>query len=58
MTAGVAGAEVVATVKVCAALLPHTLLAVTDTVPPVEPAVLLILLVVDVPLHPDGRDHV
>ena len=43
--------------KVLGAELPQVLLAVTDTVP-VEPDVVIILVVADVPVHPFGRDHV
>ena len=58
-TPGVAGAGAdTATVKICAEDVPQLLCAVTDTVPPVAPAVAMIELVVDVPLHPDGSDHV
>jgi hypothetical protein len=43
--------------KVLGAELPQVLLAVTDTVP-VEDDVAMMLLVVDVPVHPFGNDHV
>ena len=56
---GVAGAEVVTlTASVAGLELPQVLLAVTDTVPPPEPAVALIEFVVDVPVHVAGSDHV
>ena len=55
---GVAGAVLIVTVYVCAAELPQLLFAVTDTVPPVDPVVAMILAVVDVPVHPPGSDHV
>ena len=37
---------------------PHVLLAVTDIVPPLEPTVVDIVLVVEFPLHPDGNVQV
>jgi hypothetical protein len=46
------------TLSVCALLLPHALFAVTEIVPPADPAVALMLVVVDVPLHPPGKVHV
>ena len=55
---GVAGALLIVTARILAAELPHVPLAVTDTVPPVEFVVAMILVVVDVPAHPDGSDHV
>jgi hypothetical protein len=39
-------------------LLPHVLFAVTDMIPLVELAVVVILFVVLVPVHPPGKDHV
>ena len=54
---GVAGAELTVMASVAGAELPHVLLAVTDTVPPPEPAVALIEFVVDVPVHVAGSDH-
>jgi hypothetical protein len=55
---GIVGAEFVVTVKICAVELPHTLLAVTETVPPVAPAVAIMLVPVEVPVHPPGNDQV
>ena len=56
---GVAGvAEDTVTASVCAVELPQLLLAVTETVPPVEPTVLPMLDVVDVPVQPLGSVHV
>ena len=55
---GVAGAVLIVTASVAADELPHVLLAVTETVPPLEPAVVLMLLVVEVPVQPPGSDHV
>jgi hypothetical protein len=37
---------------------PQVLLAVTETVPPFEPGVAVIDVVVELPLHPDGSVHV
>ena len=45
-------------VKTCADELPQALFATTEIIPPVAPAVALILLVVDVPDHPPGSVHV
>ena len=58
MAPGVAGGETIVTANVCAAERPHPLFAVTDTVPPVLPAVTMMLVEVDVPVHPLGSDHV
>ena len=55
---GVAGAVAIVTASVAGAEFPQVLFAVTETVPPVELAVALILLVVDVPVQPPGSDHV
>ena len=55
---GVAGAVLIVTASVAADELPHVLLAVTETVPPNVFAVVLMLFVVDVPVHPPGSDHV
>ena len=45
-------------VSVPAVLVPHELLAVTEIVPPVAPAVEVIDVEVELPLHPDGKVHV
>jgi hypothetical protein len=37
---------------------PQVLLAVTETVPPFEPGIVVIDADVELPLHPDGKDHV
>ena len=46
------------TANVLAALLPHEFTATTEMLPEPEPAVVVIDVVVDVPLHPDGNVHV
>ncbi len=38
-------------------LLPHEFLALTLIVPPLAPAVVLILVVVELPLQPEGSCH-
>ena len=43
---------------VLAGLLPQLLFAVTEIVPPAEPAVVVIEFVEDDPVHPDGNAHV
>jgi hypothetical protein len=59
MFPGVAGAaETTLTAIDCADELPHVLLAVTEMVPPVDPAATTMDDVVEVPLHPFGRVHV
>jgi len=55
---GCAGNIAEVTVIVCAVLLPQVLLAFTEIMPPVDPAVAIIELVVDVPVHPAGKVHV
>ena len=37
------------------ALVPHVLVAVTEIVPPVAPAVVIIDVEVELPVHPDGN---
>ena len=44
--------------NVRAKLLPQKLLAVTEILPPVVPTVALIEVVVELPLHPEGKLHV
>ena len=39
-------------------LAPHELFAVTDTVPPVDPTVVVIEFVEDDPVQPEGSVHV
>ena len=58
MVPGVAGAVLTVTASVAGLEFPQVLLAVTETVPPLEPAVVLMLLVVEVPVQPPGSDHV
>ena len=58
MGPGSAGVVNTDTVNVLALLVPHELLAVTEIVPPVEPAVASIDVEVGVPVHPDGKVHV
>ena len=52
---GVFGTELTVIGNVAAVELPHVLFAVTVIVPLVELAVVAIELVVEVPLHPDGK---
>ena len=54
MVPGCAGVGVTVTVDVRAELFPQPLLATTDTTPLDEPVVTTMLLVVDVPVQPDG----
>ena len=59
MAPGCAGAiEVMVTAAVLTALLPQLLFALTDREPPADPAVIVIVLLADVPVHPDGKVHV
>ena len=44
--------------NVCGVELPQALFAVTEIVPPVEPAATTITSVVDVPVQPFGKVHV
>jgi hypothetical protein len=55
---GALGLGLTVTDKLCAVLLPHALLAVTVIIPPLAPAVALILLVEEVPVQPPGKVHV
>lgn len=55
---GVAGTELTVTANVCTGDEPQVLLAVTVTLPLVEPESAVIELVVDVPVHPVGNVHV
>ena len=59
MAEGWAGALVVmATAKVVAVLLPQLLFALTESVPPADPVVTVIALLVDAPVHPEGNVQV
>ncbi len=58
MAPGVEGVLLTATTKVAAAEEPQALFAVTETVPPVSPAVALMLVVVLVPDHEPGKVQV
>ena len=58
MDAGCAGAVMMFSANVCAVPVPQLLFAATEIVPPVVVAVVLIVLVVDVPLHPEGNVQV
>ena len=59
MAPGWAGTEqLTATDKVLAALEPQLLFAFTEIVPPADPAVAVIEVVVEVPLQPEGNVHV
>jgi hypothetical protein len=55
---GVAGVVFTVTANVCTEEEPHALLAFTVMFPPDEPAVALMLVVVDVPDHPEGNVQV
>ena len=56
---GVDGADAdTVTASEPAELVPHALVAVTDTLPLVEPVVTVIEFVVDVPVQPVGSVHV
>lgn len=58
MLPGVAGIELTVTAKVCAVDEPQPLFAVTETFPLVELAVVVMLVVVDIPDQPEGNVHV
>jgi hypothetical protein len=55
---GCAGIDEVVTTKTCAMELPQVLFATTLILPPVAPAVVVIELVLEVPVHPEGKVHV
>ena len=57
-TSGTAGIAVTEMLSVRAVLNPHELFAVTEIVPPVKPAVAVIDVEVELPLHPEGNVHV
>ena len=52
---GWAGVVQVETLNVLGAEEPHELFAVTEIVPPLAPAVAVIEVLVEEPLHPDGN---
>ena len=58
MDPGWAGGAVTDTLNVLALLGPHELFAVTEIVPPVEPAVASIDVKSGLPVHSDGKVHV
>ncbi len=58
MAEGCAGTALEVTVKVCEVELPQALFATTVIVPPDAPAVALMLLLVLLPLQPDGKVQV
>ena len=58
MVPGWAGNWVTVTLLLCVGPDPHELLAFTVIVPPLAPAVLLMDVEVELPLHPEGSVHV
>jgi hypothetical protein len=52
-----AGNEAITILKVLGELVPHELLAVTEIVPPLAPAVTEIDVELELPLHPEGNVH-
>jgi hypothetical protein len=58
MSPGCPGITVDVTFMLVDTLEPHKLSAVTEIVPPVAPGVAVIEADVELPLHPDGNDHV
>ena len=58
MVPGWEGSAVTETLSVRAELVPHAFVAVTEIVPPAEPAVADIDVEVELPLQPDGKIHV
>ena len=58
ITPGWTGVGVTATLSELAVLVPHELVAVAEMDPPVAPAVAVIDVDVELPLHPDGKDQV
>jgi hypothetical protein len=55
---GVEGATLPVTAKVRAGLLPQLLFAVTEIVPPAVLVFTVMLVVVEVPVHPEGNVQV
>ena len=58
ITPGWTGVGVTATISVLAVLVPHELVAVTEIVPPDEPAVAFNDVDAELPLQPAGNVHV
>jgi hypothetical protein len=58
MVAGSKGVDITVRAIVLAAPEPHELFAITDILPPPEPAVTVIEFVAEVPVHPAGNVHV
>ena len=58
MAPGCAGIGVTVTASVWGVLPPHTLLAATEMLPDDGPTVAVIVVPVELPDHPDGRDQV
>jgi len=58
MPVGMAGIEFTVTAKVWNVDEPHVLFATTVRFPPVALAVVLILVVIEVPVQPNGKLHV
>jgi hypothetical protein len=58
MEPGCAGTVVVVTARVLAMLVPQAFVAVTEMSPPTVPAVTVMELVVELPVHPAGSVHV
>ena len=55
---GWAGVVATVTLNILAVPEPHELLAITEIFPPVAPAVAVIEVEEEVPVHPDGNVHV
>jgi hypothetical protein len=55
---GCPGSAVTVTLMVLAVPEPQELFAITEIVPPVAPGAAKIDVVVELPLHPEGNDHV
>jgi hypothetical protein len=58
MALGCAGRGLTVTAKICAELLPQLLFALTEMFPLLAPTVVVIDVVVEDPVHPDGSVHV
>ena len=58
MGPGWKGVVVTDTPLIRSELVPQELLAVTEILPPLVPTVAVIKVVVELPVHPEGRDHV